>query len=156
MSKTMRTCPKCKNEYKERRGQRVNLCGACMYECQKARMRKVYHKKYKHTRRMKRPKLEKRKCLWCKKWFQPTHHGHRYCPDKKCQKAAATERQRQMYKNGYTPKKNRLNSQPDKPKKYTCRICGQNAYPNRFFCPPCHSKLGSNDTDDWHNVSLCQ
>lgn len=28
-------------------------------------------------------------------------------------------------------------------KKYYCQICGKDAYPNRFYCPTCHSAISS-------------
>jgi len=64
--------------------------------------------------------------------------------------------QSQYYQNN----KNRIlsdvkkNPNKETKNKYKCQRCGDSAFPNRFWCPPCHSIISSSIDDNEHYCAI--
>jgi len=91
----------------------------------------------------------KRTCRVCGKEFNvpPKQATRAYCEQLACQderrrKQLAKERRKyRLIQKGL--KKIKSRQKPDEGRK--CRRCGQNCFPNYFYCPECHHYVSCND-----------
>jgi hypothetical protein len=134
----MAICAHCQNEFDQRHPRQKN-CPDCVELAHKKRCREYYWRVARKKRQDKRKtKLVPRKCRYCGEVFKPTHHCQHYCPGTNHAYLAALKRNKEAQYHLRKPRK-----EPKPKSKYKCRICGVDPYPNRFFCPKCHTRASN-------------
>lgn len=102
----------------------------------------------RNRKRFRKKPPEHIKCAYrkCGKVFLNIDSRNRkYCPGGRCQYKEAKLRQKDNANYNLKSRKKKDKPKPER----ACQRCGEDAYPNYFFCPACHSKVSSSiDSDE--------
>jgi uncharacterized OB-fold protein len=94
-----------------------------------------------------------KKCRACGREFEPSPNkaSSAYCSNAECQKAKLRRPKNVIeFRNDKILKEDMVLKRVKKKKTASgrvCRKCGKDPYPNYFYCPACHKKIHSTESD---------
>ena len=147
--KKVKCCnPTCSTRFKptgqQRRALKKDRAAFCSVECRMviyaAQRRNSYIKKI----------LSPKECKFCDSMFMPNKPNQQYCSPQPGRNGCQYEAQKERMRGKNVLKKIRHPSALSR----RCKLCDQDAYPNYYFCPGCHSTVGDNNILEEHSVSI--
>ena len=94
--------------------------------------------------------LSPKECKFCDSMFMPNKSNQQYCSPQPGRNGCQYEASKERSRGKNVLKKIRHPSALSR----RCKLCDQDAYPNYYFCPSCHSTVGDNNILEEHSVSI--